>query len=111
MYRILSACLLSIYLALCVASLPSSEQTLLVPSVPHTSRSWEWSDCGVCFGRFTWRSVLMACHPGAVTDIIEIKSLQVSPDPPQPGKNLTVTASGRVSRTIEVDHSCSYSST
>ena len=48
MYRTLSICLLAASLFLSVSSIPSpDEQTLLAPSDPHVSSSWEWSDCGV----------------------------------------------------------------
>ncbi|KAF8591937.1 hypothetical protein K439DRAFT_615359 [Ramaria rubella] len=84
MTRLLSLALLPVYLSLFVAALPSAnEQIPLAPADPHTSNSWEWSDCG------------------AASDVVEIKSLSLSPDPPKPGVNLTVTASGYVSSTIE----------
>ncbi|QRV97507.1 hypothetical protein RhiJN_25526 [Ceratobasidium sp. AG-Ba] len=38
---------------------------------------------------------------GLPSDPIQIKSIQVSPDPPQPGKDLTVTVTGAVQETIE----------
>ena len=48
MYRSLSTYLLAASLFLSVSSIPSpDEQTLLAPSDPHVSSSWEWSDCGV----------------------------------------------------------------
>ncbi|KAF8593599.1 hypothetical protein BDV93DRAFT_612182 [Ceratobasidium sp. AG-I] len=43
---------------------------------------WEWEDCGL------------------PSDIIHIKSLEVSPDPPQPGKDLTVTVVGTATEEI-----------
>ncbi|KAF8598178.1 hypothetical protein BDV93DRAFT_534396 [Ceratobasidium sp. AG-I] len=44
---------------------------------------WNWEDCGL------------------PTDIIHIKSLEISPDPPQPGKDLTVTVVGTADKEIE----------
>ncbi|QRV83309.1 hypothetical protein RhiJN_11325 [Ceratobasidium sp. AG-Ba] len=38
---------------------------------------------------------------GLPTDPLQIKSIQVSPDPPQPGKDLTVTVAGKVQETIK----------
>ncbi|KAG8990854.1 Phosphatidylglycerol/phosphatidylinositol transfer protein [Tulasnella sp. 427] len=38
---------------------------------------------------------------GLPTDIVQIESLTVSPDPPEPGQNLTITAVGRATKTIE----------
>ncbi|KAK4057539.1 hypothetical protein OIO90_001608 [Microbotryomycetes sp. JL221] len=50
---------------------------------PHTMTRWDWSDCG---------------EP---TDVIQIKDVRISPDPPKPGKNLTVYASGTVNSLID----------
>jgi len=47
------------------------------------SQKWSYSDCG---------------NP---TDIVQLRSLEISPDPPKPGQNLTVTASGTVTQKIE----------
>ncbi|KAG6816505.1 hypothetical protein H0H87_005507, partial [Tephrocybe sp. NHM501043] len=60
-----------------------AQEVLQVDSPVHTSSSWEWSDCG------------------SPDDVIEIKSVKVSPDPPVPGKNMTVEVSGYVSSTIK----------
>jgi len=84
MSRFLSIALLSLYLALFAAAIPATgEQTPLAPSDPHTSGGWEWKDCG------------------EATDLVDLKSITIKPDPPQPGQNLTVTASGYVSKTIQ----------
>ncbi|KDE05689.1 hypothetical protein MVLG_03923 [Microbotryum lychnidis-dioicae p1A1 Lamole] len=48
----------------------------------HTMTQWSWTDCG---------------HP---TDAIEIDSIKISPDPPVPGKDLTIYASGTVKTLI-----------
>ena len=39
---------------------------------------------------------------GSPEDIVKIKSLTVSPDPPKPGENLTVNVSAYVTRVVEV---------
>ncbi|GAA5832640.1 hypothetical protein JCM11251_001394 [Rhodosporidiobolus azoricus] len=44
---------------------------------------WGWYDCG---------------EPG---DAIEIESLKISPDPPRPGHNLTIEASGKVNTLVD----------
>ncbi|QRW12040.1 Tyrosine-protein kinase [Ceratobasidium sp. AG-Ba] len=44
---------------------------------------WTWEDCG------------------APEDIVHIKSIEVSPDPPQPGKDLTVIVNGIADENIE----------
>ncbi|GAA5867036.1 hypothetical protein JCM3774_003763 [Rhodotorula dairenensis] len=50
----------------------------------HAMTQWGWSDCGL-----------------VKADDLQIESLEVSPDPPKPGHNLTINASGRVNRRIE----------
>lgn len=51
---------------------------------PTPGGGWVWSSCG---------------QPD---DVVEVKSIDVSPDPPVPGKNMTVKARGVVKRTIKV---------
>jgi hypothetical protein len=41
-------------------------------------------------------------HPGTPEDIVTINSITLSPDPPKPGQNLTVTVSARTSEKIDV---------
>lgn len=51
---------------------------------PTPGGGWVWSSCG---------------QPD---DVVEVKSIDVSPDPPVPGKNMTVKARGIVKSTIKV---------
>ncbi|KAF8642279.1 hypothetical protein AX16_009550 [Volvariella volvacea WC 439] len=51
---------------------------------PHTTDSWSYVDCGL------------------PSDVIQIESISVSPDPPQPGKDLTVRVKGKAKEEIEV---------
>ncbi|POY75239.1 hypothetical protein BMF94_1609 [Rhodotorula taiwanensis] len=51
----------------------------------HAMTQWGWTDCGL-----------------ANDDPLKIESLQVTPDPPKPGRNLTINATGKVSKRIEV---------
>lgn len=39
---------------------------------------------------------------GSPDDIVELESIEISPDPPKPGQALEVTAKGYVKETIEV---------
>lgn len=39
---------------------------------------------------------------GLDSDVITIESFEISPNPPQPGQNLTVTVKATASETIEV---------
>ncbi|KAF8604792.1 hypothetical protein BDV93DRAFT_81950 [Ceratobasidium sp. AG-I] len=48
-----------------------------------TTNSWSYSDCGL------------------PSDAVQVKSIKLSPDPPQIGKDLTITARGVVSQKIE----------
>lgn len=54
------------------------------PGEPGGGGGWVWSTCGTD------------------EDLITIEKIEVSPDPPVPGKNLTVTAKGLVKGAIEV---------
>ncbi|ORX40120.1 ML domain-domain-containing protein [Kockovaella imperatae] len=45
--------------------------------------SWTWTNCGTA------------------ADVVQLKSIKVSPDPPVPGKNLTVTVDAEVLQVIE----------
>ncbi|KIP12433.1 hypothetical protein PHLGIDRAFT_81580 [Phlebiopsis gigantea 11061_1 CR5-6] len=47
------------------------------------SDKWKWTQCG------------------KPSDPVRIKSIQVSPDPPQPGANMTVTVVGQANEQIE----------
>ncbi|KAG6888687.1 Phosphatidylglycerol/phosphatidylinositol transfer protein [Termitomyces sp. Mi166 len=60
------------------------EQAALRPDAPvHTAGKWSWTNCG---------------QP---TDAIQIEDIVVTPDPPQPGKDLTVKVTGKAQSVIE----------
>ena len=42
---------------------------------------------------------------GSTSDVVQIESITVSPDPPKPGEDLTVTVKGTAQENIEVRHS------
>ena len=78
------------FLAVCALSLASKALASPPPQVPirsdeapHTMDGWSYVDCGL------------------PTDAIQVTSLVVSPDPPQPGKDLTVTVTGEATNVIE----------
>ncbi|PPQ91928.1 hypothetical protein CVT25_000971 [Psilocybe cyanescens] len=54
-----------------------------VNSPVHTLASWKWENCA-----------------GLTTDAVQINSIQFSPDPPEPGKELTVTVKADVLKEI-----------
>ncbi|GJJ09615.1 hypothetical protein Clacol_003838 [Clathrus columnatus] len=81
MIRFTAICLSIFYLALfTVASPTTNNDQLILSSSPSSSLSdkWSWSDCG------------------QFDDAVLVNSIKISPDPPKPGENLTVTASGIV---------------
>ncbi|KAK4684710.1 ganglioside GM2 activator, partial [Tremellales sp. Uapishka_1] len=63
--------------------LVSSDQLATKGGEVHTFESWSYVDCGLA------------------SDAVQLKSLKVSPDPPVPGKNLTVTVEADVLDVIE----------
>lgn len=82
-----------------------SPTQLLVGSEAELAEKWSYSDCGerISFDFIDAEPELIRRPaPGLPTDIIKLHSLELSPDPPKPGENLTVTASGTVLQTIEV---------
>jgi len=79
--------LLSI-VAFCLATVSASivmneQQPMHKDASVRTRAAWEYSDCG------------LESNP------VKITSIQVSPDPPKPGADLTVTVEGTVDQTLE----------
>ncbi|RDB29487.1 Phosphatidylglycerol/phosphatidylinositol transfer protein [Hypsizygus marmoreus] len=75
-------------LVVCLAAVgianPVPEQiSLQTDDTVHTTDSWSYLDCGV------------------TSDIVQIETIEVYPDPPQPGKDLTVKVKGLVNEVIE----------
>ncbi|KAI6132762.1 ML domain-containing protein [Pisolithus croceorrhizus] len=60
------------------------EQEVILDTPARTMEGWSYTDCGL------------------PTDVVQIKSISVFPDPPKPGKNLTLTAVGTVNQVVEV---------
>ncbi|PPR00490.1 hypothetical protein CVT24_005550 [Panaeolus cyanescens] len=84
--RLSTALLSSLALLSGALALATPEQqpilTQLSPPV-HTTEGWSYEDCGLD------------------TDVIQLESISISPDPPQPGKDLTVTVKGTAKERIE----------
>ncbi|KAF8078541.1 ML domain-containing protein [Lyophyllum atratum] len=53
------------------------------PDAALTTEKWDWKDCG------------------GPSDPIQVESIEVYPDPPQPGKELTVKVKGKATELIE----------
>lgn len=68
------------------------------------SDRWSWDDCGMPLGNpFSQVHKLMIMHPsGESSDPVHIKSIEISPDPPKPGANMTVKVVGQADELIEV---------
>ncbi|KAF9044793.1 hypothetical protein BDZ89DRAFT_890204, partial [Hymenopellis radicata] len=52
----------------------------------HTTEGWSYTDCGIIL---------------PPTDPVQIESIVVSPDPPKPGEDLTVTVKAVVTEVVE----------
>ena len=78
-------------------AVPAEQQVALV-----APGDWKWEDCG------TW-AVLSVCEPpltgtsaGGPSHLIHIDDIQITPDPPQKGQEMTVTVKGTAKDRIEV---------
>lgn len=81
---------------------------------PRTMASWSYKNCGACVmyrrprqlvgvrGRGRCTYIVSSVYSGTSGDLVDLKYIKVSPDPPVPGEDLTVTAAGFVKETIEV---------
>ncbi|KAF8168022.1 ML domain-containing protein [Crassisporium funariophilum] len=75
--------LITVSLAASSIALSTPEQQPIKPDgTVHTTDSWGWAVCGDS------------------TDPVQIQSIQVKPDPPQPGQDLTVIVTGKASSAI-----------
>jgi len=88
-----------------LANAASSQQPLAYPDGSvHTTEGWSWTDCGQSSVKPLDPPHLDALLPfqGLPTDAIQIESISVSPDPPKPGENLTVTVEASALEEVEV---------
>ncbi|TFY83588.1 hypothetical protein EWM64_g417 [Hericium alpestre] len=61
-----------------------AQNPLITQDAPvRTMQGWSWKDCGL------------------PDDVVQVQSIVVSPDPPQPGQNLTVTVKATATETVE----------
>jgi len=82
--RYATSLIAALSLAAATCALATPEQLPLAVSGPiRTTEGWDWKSCGL------------------ETDAIQIDSIEVSPDPPQPGKDLTVKVTGTAQETIQ----------
>ncbi|KAG2118442.1 ML domain-containing protein [Suillus clintonianus] len=81
MVRVFSISLLAMLAGLASASsLPAQE---VINQPVHVMEGWSYEDCG------------------SSSDAIQVKSISLSPDPPKPGQDLTVTVVGTAQQRIE----------
>ncbi|KAJ7055693.1 ML domain-containing protein [Mycena amicta] len=66
-----------------VAAESSSQRFIQNAGDVHTTAEWSFNDCGL------------------PSDIVQLESLEISPDPPVPGEELTINAKGKATRRIE----------
>ncbi|PPQ97561.1 hypothetical protein CVT26_002346 [Gymnopilus dilepis] len=66
-----------------IAALVQQEPIIDADSLVRNGQGWDWKDCG------------------QDTDAVRIQSIDISPDPPKPGKDLTVTVTGIAKERIE----------
>ncbi|EIN04960.1 hypothetical protein PUNSTDRAFT_116237 [Punctularia strigosozonata HHB-11173 SS5] len=75
----------------CSANATLAEQTILTSvkqeslsaTVVRAKTSWRWLDCG------------------SSTDVVRIESIEVSPDPPEKGKDLSIEVTGNAGEVVE----------
>jgi hypothetical protein len=80
----------------------SDEQVALAVDGPvKTTDSWSYKDCGKLPALVSGIGLTVA-YAGESDWPIQLESIEVSPNPPQPGKNLTVTVKGTAIEKIEV---------
>ncbi|KAL4064906.1 ML domain-containing protein [Scleroderma yunnanense] len=82
MVRFLSLSLLALAAGSAFAA-PQGGQEVILDDPAHTLEGWSYENCGL------------------PEDVIQLESISVTPDPPQPGKELTVTAVGTATDVIE----------
>lgn len=99
--------LLSLFLVAAAATSvlgnPDTQVSLQGGEEAHTSESWSYDDCGKRTSPLsTTARHLTGSHQGLPTDVIQLDSIKIKPDPPKPGQDLTVIVKGYVQERIEV---------
>ncbi|KAI0274633.1 ML domain-containing protein [Gloeopeniophorella convolvens] len=99
----LIALLIAPLLSVAHAGVVFTQQDIVNQDTPiHTMEGWSWESCG----QFSSVSSPLApltyiLSQGLSTDAVQIDSIDVFPDPPKPGKNLTVTVKASAQSEIE----------
>lgn len=98
----------SVIAFLCLLSLTNAASSVTqtpLDTVENFSEKWGWKDCGsfcIILSGYLLLAFIHSHTIGMETDPIQIQSIEISPDPPLPGKPLTVKVTGTASEVIEV---------
>lgn len=96
---LLTVCICALSLA---SDVPQSGAILANPGLAMETGKWNWTNCGM----FLHRRVRVlgddVSLAGDSSHAIRVKSIKVCPDPPEAGKNVTITAQGDVQEEITV---------
>jgi hypothetical protein len=103
---LLKILLLSLFAATNANPLLSQQQPIANPDSPvHTTDGWDWKNCGQSFVELHHvyhPHVTLPSPQGFSDDLVDIKSITVFPDPPKPGKDLTVTVHATTEERVDV---------
>ncbi|KAJ3935342.1 MAG: ML domain-containing protein [Lentinula lateritia] len=97
----------SVIAFLCLLSLTNAASSVTqtpLDTVENFSEKWGWKDCGsfcIILSGYLLLAFIHSHTIGMETDPIQIQSIEISPDPPLPGKPLTVKVTGTASEVIE----------
>jgi hypothetical protein len=78
----------------------TDQVALQTDGAAHTTESWGYIDCGSCAIYPVFPTLIAVT--GLPTDIVQIQSISIKPDPPKPGQELTVTVTALATDIIEV---------
>lgn len=90
--------------ALSASVLQSNNVELQVEDAPiRTQEGWDWRDCGTYSSIISGPiSISYVPRIGDTSDPLQIKSIEVFPDPPKPGQDMTVKVKAYAQELIEV---------
>ena len=99
--------LIPFLLVLCAAASPAAPQLPIDSDFsPSFNGKWKYTDCGRLW--FAPVRLVLKSFKGLPSNAIQLESLEVSPDPPQAGHDLTVKVKATVQDVIEVNWNICY---
>ena len=102
MARLFFLTFLSLALASVCAATPLDQQEAL--QAAPGDKKWSWKDCGT-YPNSSCQVFPPHSHAGDPSVPVHITSIEISPDPPKPGENMTVTVIGEATERVEVSRS------